>query len=226
MLEVVFHPLNHAAFFLGRATSTTVTPLGFVGVHKLDALVFLLGCEVSINFWHLFGGDAVFDDVLHLHHLVELVNLHLDDIAFFHFARRFDGVAVHLHLAALDGIGSQKLALLYMDGTLWLGKRIDNVFVFKYAAYFLCEVVEGTNIFKAKNVQDGEYKRMEVTLSKDKCVKAINGRNEYIFDFKLFNDKTLEAIFGDAVKRGDVHWNYVTADYLSKKYVVKEWLVY
>jgi hypothetical protein len=126
----------------------------------------------------------------------------------------------------VDGIGSQKLALLYMDGSLWLGKRIDNVFVFKYVINFLCEVVEGTNIFKAKNVQDGEYKRLEVVLSKDKCVKAINGRNEYIINLKLFNDKTLKTIFGEVVKNGDVHWNYVTADYLSKKYVVKEWLVY
>ena len=126
----------------------------------------------------------------------------------------------------VDGIGSQKLALLYMDGSLWLGKRIDNVFVFKYVVYFLCEVVEGTNIFKANKVEDGEYKRIEVSVSKDKCVKAINGRNEYIINLKRFDDKALEAVFGEVVKNGDVHWNYVTADYFSKKYVVKEWLVY
>ena len=74
-LHIVFHFLNHPSFLFGWSPSATVTPLGLVGVHELDTLVFLFGCKVGVDFRHLLGGDAVLDDSLHLHYLVELVNL-------------------------------------------------------------------------------------------------------------------------------------------------------
>lgn len=126
-------------------------------------------------------------------------------------------------------VGKHGLTLMYITGTnaphcaeLWLGKQVGNVFVFKYMVHLSIHPdADGPNKNKLsleKETVDGEL-NYNLYVGANYLKEQRHGSyTEMSLDLTKFNDKMIEAIFGDEIRSGRTNWIAVTADRLSGRF--------
>ena len=118
-------------------------------------------------------------------------------------------------------VGNHNLVLMVTDLNLYLGKRIGDVFVFKYRVPF--DVIIRTDLEPKtrqlnKESVNGEI-QYHLTVGKNYLRETVHGEGSWdSIDLTSFNDKLIEAIFGDVIRQNMVEYVYITASHLSAPY--------
>lgn len=126
-------------------------------------------------------------------------------------------------------VGKHGLTLMYITGDnaphyyeLWLGKQVGNVFVFKYMVHLTinpdADDPNKNKLSLEKETIDGEP-RYNLYVGANYLKEQMHGTfTEMSLDLTKFNDKMIEAIFGEEIRAGRFNWLAVTADRLSGRF--------
>ena len=102
---------------------------------------------------------------------------------------------------------------------LWLGKKVGNVFVFKYHVKFKTDLSDNENDFKVqKETEYGDVYFKLLGGSKYVLDAVIGGSNFTVPDFSKFNEKVLERIFKESIEKNSTDYYYINSEILSKEY--------
>lgn len=119
-------------------------------------------------------------------------------------------------------VGNHDLTLMITPFALYLGKRVGEVFVFKYRVPF--NVIIRTDLEPKTRQLNKESVNGEVqynlTVGQNYLTNTVHGETGAWEGINLttFGDKLIEAIFGDVIRANKVEYVYVTASHLSGAY--------
>lgn len=108
-----------------------------------------------------------------------------------------------------------------MINMLRLGKRVGNVFVFKYAINLDLREVDEHNVFSLnpKFYPELGYINYELTLGQRFVKEMKHGRQSWkTIDLSMLNASVVEALFRRVIESGETDYFYVNADLLSAPY--------
>ncbi len=121
-----------------------------------------------------------------------------------------------------DDIGTHHLALYYTEPSqmLYLGKRIDDILIFKYFIHFSIDHSSSPKMIKlGRESKDGEIYSM-LTIGDNYYIEGDNLKfNEESHNRKvvnvnptIFNDKIIEKLFGDVINSAPNANLYLTGE--------------
>lgn len=102
-------------------------------------------------------------------------------------------------------IGKHELAICTDGVQIWLGKLVDNVFIFKYAIWgYARNVSEGSpsNTFNVRKELDND--RLNYTIEYGSNFALSSDYSWNGFDLSKLNDKILTYLFKDVIEKGQV----------------------